>query len=73
MGRGICRCCDRRISTNATTCPHCDEPDPDGTIEKVHELLEIGNHRMAAIKLLAETWDWELSRAVDYVDKIGSD
>jgi ribosomal protein L7/L12 len=68
-----CKTCGGKISTEARACPHCGQPDPDGSplAEQVRRILRETKNKINAIKLVREQTGMGLKEAKDFVDSLG--
>jgi predicted amidophosphoribosyltransferase len=68
---GPCRCCARRVSSEAPSCPHCGQPFPfalpDDGFAEARAQLKKGN-KITAIKLVREKNGMGLADAKNLVE-----
>jgi len=66
---GTCRCCKAPVSSEASTCPHCGQPNPfsDGWVGEARKELAQGKV-INAIKVVREATGMGLKEAKDLVE-----
>lgn len=66
---GVCRCCRGKVSSEASACPHCGQPNPYDEWIEVKDLVRLG-HPIQAIKLVKDRTGWDLQKAKNFVDSL---
>lgn len=64
-----CKLCGGRVSSEATSCPHCGHPSPgeDWLAHRARECLR-KNDKIGAIKTVREIAGWDLQKAKQFVE-----
>jgi len=67
---GLCRACKGKVSSEATLCPHCGQPNPyEDQLGHVRALVA-GGQKIEAVKVYRELTGCDLAEAKTFVDSL---